>query len=318
MRSQVVWCTLMGWMFGGLSWGAPSVATVTHRQFQAVNVGGEQTYRATDKVVLEGILLHSPADLLDPTPDDTITTTSDLGAQWQFFFQGEGDDHAGTAVYLAQLYDNLPWILPGGGYSNDQWAAELARLTAAQFSPGDRIRVTGWFLSYKGKMNINEQHSNNPDHDFTIELLERNVGLPKPEVVALDELKDDQDRFLFDPDRLAGGEYYQGRLIKVEDVSVVDPNGWGPNGELVVTNGAKTLPVRLGRGNGIYRGSFNLTEPFAVIGILDQDSTDLRSGYRLYVMNYDGNGRVLASYEHRMADPSAAADANVTISPGMP
>lgn len=280
----------------------PSVAPVTHRQFQAVNASGEQVYKATQKAVLEGIVLHNPADMLDPTPDDTITETFNLGAQWQLSFQGEGDDHAGTAVYLAQLYDNLPWIMLGGGYSNQQFVAELGRINAARFSPGDRIRVTGWFLSYAGKMNINEQHSNNPDHDFTIELLERNVGLPKPEVVSLENLKDDQDRFIFDPERLVGGEYHQGRLIKIEDVNVVDPNAWAPNGEIVVTDGTRTLPVKLGRGNGIYRGSYNLIGPFDVIGILDQESTNLRSGYRLYVMNYDGNGHVLASYEHRMAD----------------
>ncbi len=91
-------------------------------------------------------------------------------------------------------------------------------------------------------------------------------------------------------------------MIKIEDVNVVDPNGWGPGGELVVTDGTRTLPVKLGRGNGIYPGSFNLSQPFDVIGILDQESVDLRSGYRLYVMNYDGNGQVLAAYEHRMAD----------------
>jgi len=285
----------------GACWADPSVALVTHRQFQAVNASGEQTYRATNKVALEGIVLHPPADLLDPTPDDSITTTYNLGAQWQLFFQGEGDDHAGTAVYLAQLYDNLPWV-ETGGYSNEEFVAELARINAARFSPGDRVRVTGWFLSYKGKMNINEQHNRNPSHDFTIELLEPGVGLPKPEVVSLDELKDDQDRFFFDPQRLTGGEYYQGRLIKIEDVNVVDPNGWGPNGELLVTDGTRTLPVKLGRGNGIYRGSYNLARPCGVIGILDQDSTNLRSGYRLLVVNYDGNGHVLASYEHRMAD----------------
>jgi len=278
------------------------VAHVTHRQFQAVNGSGEQTYQATQKVILEGIVLHHPADMLDPTPDDTITQLYNLGGQWQFFFQGEGDDHGGTAVFLAQLYDNLPWVMPGGGYSNAQFVAELARLNAAQFSVGDRIRVTGWFLSYKGKMNINEQHNNGPDHDFTIELLEKGVGLPKPEVVSLDELKDDQDRFIFDPARLVGGEYYQGRLIRIEQVSFVDAKGWGPNATLTVTNGKKTLPIKLGRGSGIYPGSFNLSQPFDVIGILDQESTDLRGGYRLYVMNYDGNGRILASYEHRLAD----------------
>ncbi len=310
MKSHWVWCQLVALMLGGLSWGIPATASVTHRGFQAVNAGGEQTYQAAEKVVLEGIVLHQPADMLDPTPDDTVKQTYNLGAQWQFFFQGEGDDHAGTAVFLGQLYNNLPWVMTGG-YSNEEFIAELARLNAACFSPGDRIRVTGWFLSYKGKMNINEQHNKNPDHDFTIELLEPDVGLPKPEVVSLDELKDDQDRFIFDPERLIGGEYYQGRLIKIEDVNVVDPNAWAPDGTLVLTNGTKTLPVKLGRGNGIYRGSFNLAQPCDVIGILDQDSTSLRDGYQLWVLNYDGNGAVLASYEHRVADVRKVEDPNL-------
>jgi len=43
-----------------------------------------------------------------------------------------------------------------------------------------------------------------------------------------------------------------------------------------------------------------------VIGILDQDSAALVDGYRLYVMNYDGNGHVLAAPEHRRADEIVA------------
>jgi hypothetical protein len=307
MRSSVL-SVLIVVVLGSAAWGDPTTAFVTHREFQAINSSGEQTYQASHKVTLVGIVLYAPADMFDPTPNDGITAMYNLGAQWQFFFQGEGDDHAGTAVFLAQLYNNLPWVSPEGGYSNQQWVAELTRLNAARFGPGDRIRVTGFFLSYKGKCNINEQHNNNPDHDFTIELLERGVGLAKPEVVSLSELKNEQDRFVFDPERLVGGEYHQGRLIKIEDVNIVDPNGWGPGGELVVTDGTRTLPVKLGRGNGIYPGSFNLTQPFDVIGILDQESLDLRSGYRLYVMNYDGNGEVLASYEHRMADRAAIVE----------
>jgi hypothetical protein len=85
-------------------------------------------------------------------------------------------------------------------------------------------------------------------------------------------------------------------------VHFADANNWGPNGELVITDGTKTLPVKLGRGNGIYTGSNNLDETFDVIGIMDQESTDLTGGYRLYVMNYDGNGSVLAAREHRRAD----------------
>jgi len=286
---------------GGLKAG-PTIAQVSHSEFQAVDAAGEQTYTATDKVILEGILLHNPAEMLDPTPDETITQMFNLGGQWQIFFQGEGNDHAGTAVWLGQLYNNLPWVAPDGGYSNEEFIAELARLNAARFSPGDRIRVTGYFLSYKGKLNINEQHNKNPDHDFTIELVERGVGLPRPEVVRLDELKDSDDDFIFDPTRATGGEYYQARLIKIENVYFVDANNWAPDAELLITDGTKTFPVKLGRGNGIYAGSNNLTEPFDVIGIMDQESMDLKRGYRLYVMDYDGNGSVLACWEHRMAD----------------
>ena len=281
---------------------APTVAEVTHSEFQAVNASGEQTYNATDKVILEGILLHNPADMLDPTPDDTITEPFNISGQWQIFFQGESDDHAGTAVWMGQLYNNLPWVALDGGYTNEEFVAELSRLNAAQFSPGDRIRVTGYYLSYSGKTNVNEQHNKNPDHNFTIELVQRGVGLPRPEVVILNDLKDDNDEFIFDPTRQTGCEYYQARLIKIQGVSFADANGWLPNGELVITDGVKTFPVKLGRGNGIYAGSNNLTEPFDIIGITDQESANLIDGFRLYVMNYDGNGSVLASREHRRAD----------------
>ena len=284
------------------AWADPTVAAVTHTQFQAVNAAGEQTYNATEKVILEGIALHNPADMLDPTPDDTITAMYNISAQWQLFFQGEGPDHAGTAVYLGQLYNNLPWVAPDGGYSNAEFIAELARINTPAFSPGARIRLTGYFLSYKGKNNVNEQHNKAPDHDFTIEVLDRGVGIPRPEPVGLDELKDADDKFIFDPTRATGPEHHQARLIKLQDLFLVNPQDWAPNATLTLTDGVRTIPLKLGRGNGIYRGSNNLVEPFDVIAILDQDSTNLKDGYRLYVMNYDGNGHVLACREHRHAD----------------
>ncbi|UCF16269.1 MAG: hypothetical protein JSW59_02190 [Phycisphaerales bacterium] len=300
-RFAVLACLLALPVIAGTS-AAQSVAAVTHSEFQAVNTQGEQTYTATDKVTLEGILLHNPADMLNPTADDAVTQLFNISGQWQIFFQGEGEDHAGTAVWLGQLYNNLPWVAPDGGYTNEEFVAELSRLNAAQFSSGDRIRVTGYYLSYNGKLNVNEQHNKNPDHDFTIELLERGVGLPRPEVVKLDDLKDADDNFIFDPTRQTGCERYQGRLIKIENVAFADANDWGPHGEVVITDGVKTLPVKLGRGNGIYAGSNNLAEPFDIIGIMDQESPSLIDGYRLYVMNYDGNGSVLANREHRRAD----------------
>ena len=207
MKSLIILMTLSGLLLCGIAQAAePIVAEITHREFQAVNAIGEHIYNTTNKVILEGILLNNPADMLDPRPDDSITEPYNLGGQWQFFFQGKGDDHAGTAVFLAQLYDNLPWVTTGG-YSNQEFIAELTRLNAAQFSPGDRIRVTGYYLSYKGKNNINEQHNKNSDYDFTIELIEKGVGLPRPELVTLNELKNEQDDFIFDSERLLGCEY---------------------------------------------------------------------------------------------------------------
>ncbi len=310
MKRCLVLSMFVGLMASGLSWGEESAPVVSHREFQAVDATGESTYTASAKVTLEGIVLNNPADMLDPTPDDSIAAMFDMAGQWQIFFQGEGDDYAGTAVWFGQLYNNLPWVVPDGGYSDEQWIAELTRINASRFTVGDRIRVTGYFLSYNGKVNINEQHSNDPDHDFAIELIEPDVGLPRPELITLDDLKDDQDRFMFDPVRLVGGERYQGRLVKIEDVNVADANAWAPQGQLTITDGVKTLPVKLGRGNGIYSGSFNLTEPFDVIGILDQESSNLTSGYRLWVVNYDGNGHVLAAREHRLADWAEAVAPN--------
>ena len=312
MKSLIILTTLSGLFLCSVAQAAePTVAEVTHREFQAVNSTGEQAYMATNKVILQGILLHNPADMLDPRPDDSVSDVYNLSGQWQFFFQGVEDDHAGTAVFLAQLYDNLPWVTTGG-YSNQEFINELNRLNAAQFSPGDRIRVTGYYLSYKGKNNINEQHNVDPSRDFTIELVEKGVGLPRPEVVTLDELKNEQDNFIFDSERLLGCEYYQGRLIKIEDVNFLDPvtayQDWGPDAEFTITDGIKTFPVKLGWGNGIYAGSNNLTEPFDIIGILDQESTDLTGGYRLWVLNYDGNGSVLASREHRRVDKPGDLD----------
>lgn len=313
MKSYIVLAAVLGLMSATAVKADPTVAQVTNAEFQAVDAAGEHTYNATDKVILEGILLHNPTDMLDPTPDDTITQTFNLGGTWQIFFQGEGDDHAGTAVFLGQLYNNLPWVAVDGGYTNDEFVAELNRLNSARFGPGDRIRVTGYFLSYKGKLNINEQHNKNPDHDFTIELLERGAGLPRPEVVTLGELKDSDDEFVFDPTRQMGCEYYQSRLVKIENIYFVDSTGWAPGAELTITDGMRSFPVKLGRGNGIYAGSNNLAEPFNVIGIMDQESTDLTRGYRLYVMNYDGNGSVLASREHRRADKPGDLDLDGTV-----
>ena len=78
MRNFIVLTAVLTLVFGTIVKADPTVAEVTHSEFQAVDATGEHTYNATDKVILEGVLLHNPADMLDPTPDDTITDTFNI------------------------------------------------------------------------------------------------------------------------------------------------------------------------------------------------------------------------------------------------
>lgn len=268
----------------------------THRQIQAVDEDGYGTHPdlvTSNKVTVEGIVLNRPDFMLDATPN--ADAPFGPGAMWQIYVQGEAGDHAGTAVWIGQVYDNIPG--GSGTYTNGQWLDEIYRInhdpcSGYDFAPGDRVRVTGLLKFYGGKTNINERHDTDQANDFTIELIEPGVGLPQPELITLDELKDANDDFIFDPNRDFGCEYYQGRLVRIKNVVFIDANSWGPDAEMLITDGQKTFPLKLGLGWGIRTGSNNLTEPFDVISILDQEG-GLKDNYRMWVLNYDGNGKVL-------------------------
>lgn len=278
--------------------------TVSHWDLQAVNASGVATHpsiNSTSKITIEGIILNRPEYMLDETANYN-TISWNLGGQWQIYIQGTGSDHAGTALWMGQNYGNLPF--GSGRYTNQEWLNELHRLnhdpaTGHRFMPGDKVRITGLTKFYGGKTNINERHDTDPDNDFTIELIAIGKGLPTPEVITLDQVKDANDNFIFDQNRQTGCEYYQGRLVRVNNVSFVDPSGWAPNATLTITDGMRTFPVKLGIGPGIaiYSGAnYNLGQTFDVIGIFDQEdgSWPHTEGYRIWVVNYDGNGSLLA------------------------
>jgi hypothetical protein len=274
----------------------------THTSIQAVDADGYGVHPdlvTSNKVMVEGIILNRPDFMLDATPQEDAPFGA--GAMWQIYIQGEGDDHAGTAIWMGQCYDNV-W--GSGTYTNEEWLNEVYRVshdpaTGYEFAPGDRVRVTGLLKFYGGKTNINERHSTDPANNLTIELIEGGVGLPQPEVITLDDIKDNEDKFIFDPNRESGCEYYQGRLVKINDVGFVDPNSWGPNAALMITDGHKTFPIQLSLGWGFRSGSNNLSESFDVVGIFDQEG-GLKDNYRIWVLNYDGNGRVLTDRAHAM------------------
>ena len=279
---------------------ADTPVPVSHWDFQAVNSDGSSSFTSTGpwQVILEGILLNNPEQWLDPTPDPTVAPWY-MGGEWEIYVQGEGDDHAGTACWIGQNYANGPG---DDSYTNEEWLAEICRLnqdpnTAYTFHAGDRIRITGTYLFYAGKLNINENHETNPLFDFKIELIKPAVGLPQPEEIHISDLKNPDNTEIFDATRMSGCEYYQSRLVRIENVTITNPENWSPGNELTIqdSNGL-TFQVLLGLGAGISRYDCP-TGKIDVIGIMDQKAPGYppnpRKGYRLLVLNYDGNKLVL-------------------------
>ncbi len=270
-----------------------TVTEVTHWDLQAVNSDGVGTYEVPDKVSITGIVLNNPEEMLSYIPG-----TVGMGGQWQIYIQGEGDDHAGTAVFMGQNYS----IAGGSGnYTDEEWLSELYRInfdpnTNYMFTAGDRVRVTGWYKFYKGKINLNEKHQVEPMFDFNIELLKPAVGLPQPEIITLDMVKGENDEYIFDETRLTGCEYYQARLVRVDNVNIIDPENWSPGGTVTIMDDTgKTFPIKLGIGEGFIDYPCP-TEQIDIIAIFDQEATGYtvcKDGYRLWVPNYDGNGLVL-------------------------
>ena len=301
MRNCLTLCVLIGPAFAGLSWGDPSVAMVTHEELQAVDADGVATYAATDKVIITGIILNNPEDILNSTPGPA---TGYMGGEWQIFIQGEGDDHAGTAVYMAQYGAKVGG---DGIYSDKDWLGELSRInhdpnTGYMFAAGDRVKVTGWYKFFKGKLNINEKHNIESMFDFQIELIEPAAGLPQAECITLDMVEAKDDQYIFDQTRLTGCEYYQSRRVRVNDVNIVDPDKWVANGKITIKDRTgRDFLVQLGIGSGFTEYACP-TGQIDVIAIFDQESTNYapcQDGYRLWVPNYDGNGLVLTDRGYR-------------------
>ena len=280
----------------------PALSYTMHNVFQAVDASGNGTYSifSGDPAKMRGVILNDSRDMLDPTPG----ANPFLGGSWQIYIQTiETGDFGGTACWMGQ---NIGRIVgdPNGNYTDTEWLDELDRLnhdpdSGHQFAPGDlvEIRARAPGLHVRGKTNINEQHAIATEADFDIVLLQADYGLPTPQVVTLSDVKDATDDFIFDQTRATGAEYYQGTLVRINGVSFVDAAGWGPDASLTIQDGTgRTFPVLLGRGGGFSAypapaGTFDL------IGIFDQEDLDgsdgLTDGYRIWVMDYDGNGSLI-------------------------
>lgn len=277
---------------------ADTVPELSHTVLQANDSDGVPLYDEDGKVSVTGIILNNPEYMLDPTAGP-----NGMGGQWQIFVQSaEPNDTAATAVWIGQNYSTVFYLF--GDYDDATFASQLCDMnfdpaTGYRFNAGDKVKVTGHYKTYGGKLNINESHQISDAYDVVIDLLEPAYGLPQPEVITLDMVKSgfgDTDFAFYGTDRTRGCERYQGRLVRVNDVTIVDPENWGPNSFVRIedTDGY-AFDVKLGIGSGF--SIFDApTGPIDVIGIFNQEApgcTICDYGYMIWVTNYDGNGLVL-------------------------
>lgn len=263
-----VWCAL-GLVMIGLGGGVVLAENipVTNWDLQVVDSAGHATWPNTHnpsdkKVVIEGICLNNPEDMLDPS------------SQWQIFVQGEGSDHGGTAAWTGAFFY---------GQTSPTWAEELARLNSSGFREGDRIRITGFAAETAGKTNINERHSADPAMDFTVELIQAGVGLPTPEQTTIAEM------LTFDQIRQTGGEREQCRRIELDNVHYLSGT-WASNSYVKIADDAgNSLIMKLCNVN------FGTTAPtgkFDVIGLGEQEGNNgyagYTDGYQIWVISMDG------------------------------
>ena len=287
-----------------LAAGVSRAETVTN--LEAVDANGVSTWNGSFPIVLTGVLLTDPSEMLDATPDylpwDDGANIYNLGGQWQMFVQVvTNGDRGGVECWMAQDYGNLPWEPHDGSdsYTDDAWTAEVNRVshdpaTSHAFHKGDLVTITAnGSLFYGGMQNINEEHSTDPAYDFTISLVATNFGLPAPEVISLSSvistnLSPTGHYDIFDPTRATGGEHWQGMRVRINGLTLVTTNGWNTNSDwslryCTATDGqGRQFPLI----HPLYDIGPVPTNQFNATGVFLQESgsgTDGTFGYELFV-----------------------------------
>lgn len=287
----------------------------THAAYNAVDEHGGSVWQASGGAWpfrMVGVVLNDTEDWLAPA----ASAPAFMGGQAEFFFQAvdlDGTAHdpspgelfgdfGGTAVWMGQKYGNMTGE-PTDSYSDAEWTAELGRLglfggdgVTQPLRAGTLVEVrarAGRF--FKGKLNINEDHSNDPAKDFEIVVLDSTFGLPAPASLTLGDFKDTDDNVIFDPTRQAGPEAYQSMLVTLQDVRLVNLDGsalgeddFHAGADLLATDPTgRTFPVHIGRDEA-FDTLAAPTVPLDLTGIVNQEATSMTGpfddGYFLMVL----------------------------------
>jgi hypothetical protein len=224
----------------------------TCAEINAVDEDGLPTFpglQTMNRYTIEGIVLNDPFVFNSETTESVI-----------MFVQ---DETGGIQVFSGSFY--------GGG---------KAVYGGVNVRQGDRVRVTGLTGFYGGKTNMNDRH--NKDNTFDIEVLGA-VGDPAPFVI-----EDLSAATEFDASRASGGEYYQGRLVRLKNVKIVGGE-WVPHGMVVVEDviGGQ-INVKLCFGTHI-ADEIPPDGVFDLVGIFNQEDTTAPhdSMYEVWPRSYE-------------------------------
>jgi len=278
----------------------------TIQDLEAVDTNGFSTWAGSYPLTVIGVLLNSPGEMLDATPNfipwNGGASAYQLGGQWQVFVQAVlPGDRGGVECWMGQNYGNLPWEPHDGsdGYTDSAWMVETSRAshdpaTGYTFRKGDLVTVTAnASLFYGGMQNINEEHSIDPANDFSFSLVSTNYGLPEPEVISLSSvistnLSPTGHYDIFDPARATGGEHWQGMRVRINGLTLVTTDGWNTSSDwsaryCTATDGeGRQFPLI----HPLYDLGPAPTNRFDATGIFLQESgsgTDGTFGYELFV-----------------------------------
>ncbi|MBN1901649.1 hypothetical protein JW926_10035 [Candidatus Sumerlaeota bacterium] len=222
----------------------------------------------SNKAIIEGIALNKSSEMLNPN------------LMWQIYVQAESPDRGGMAAWAGIFY-NTAWPR----YPDD-------------IEAGDRIRIEGYIDNHNGKVNITERHSADPSLQFTVTILQEDVGMPAPI-----EISDLAECNYFDQTRSGGGEKYQSQWVLLKKAHI-ESGTWGAGNSLLLSDDdGSTLTMLLSD-----QGDFNLYSPpadtFDVRGVFDQEDDVLpyHQEYRLWVKKYSDiilplNSRFWEHYE---------------------
>lgn len=275
-------------MAGMLALGAATAraqTAVTHWDLQAVNSTGYPMRVEAFPFSIQGVILNDPEEMLDMTYNPGASGPSN-GGQYQLFIQATAaGDRGGTALYMSQMS-----FIPGNNYDEPTWSNEMQRVrydgNSRKFRKGDLVEVTARkALFYNGKLNINEGHLKSVEYDFDIALVRPNTVLPQAEALTLEDLKDADDRAIFDATRATGGEHYQGMRVRIDGIRLATTNGWGQtvwsNRICTAADGTgRTLPLRMPLTD--LEPMPETSKWFSATGILNQENSST-NGYELFV-----------------------------------